>query len=103
LDTFRCRNVTQFPADEIGKLAACPLTSIALINAGLNDSDLENFAGLTKIVQIILGNNAGITDAGFEHFEKIASLSYLNLKGTSVTQEGVKEFRKKRPDVEVVF
>jgi len=50
-----------------------------------------------------LEDNTGITDAGFEHFEKIAALRWLYLMETGVTQDGIEEFKKKRPDVTVYF
>jgi len=89
--------------NEIGKLAACSLISISLANAGLMDSDLEKIAGLTQLELVWVENNVGITDAGFEHFEKIASLRILDITGTSVTKEGVEKFQKKHPDVKVHF
>ena len=96
-------DVVNFPAEEIEKLAACPVKSIVLINAHLKDSDVANFVGLTELISIGLQGNTGITDASFEYFEKIASLRYLYLAETSVTKEGIEEFKKKRPDVEVIF
>ena len=102
-EIFLCQDVTQFPADEIRKLATCPLNSLVLSNVDLEDSDLENLMGLTKLEFINLGGNVGITDASFEYLEKIASLKNLFLSETSVTQEGIEEFKKKRPDVEIHF
>jgi hypothetical protein len=93
--------VTQFPVDEIGKLAACPVRVILLPNVHLKDGDLEAFTKLTNLDLLILESNVGITDAGLEHLEKIASLRHLQLSKTSVTKEGVEEFQKKRPDVRV--
>ena len=95
--------VTRFPAGEIGKLAATSVKCAFLQNVDLKDSDLEVFAKLTTLEVLHLENNAGITDAGFEYLEKITSLRCLDLTGTSVTEDGVEEFRKKRPDVTVYF
>ena len=100
---FSCRDVTQFPVDEIRKLAASSVSCITLSNADLKDSDLEHFAGLTNYTSLYLEGNAGITDAGLEHLEKIPALGELHLSKTSVTEEGVEEFRKKRTDVEVLL
>jgi len=99
LEAFRCYDVTQFPANEIRKLAACPISEFVFDNACLNDSNLEVFAKWTTIDDLHLDWNDGITDAGFEHLEKIAPLKYLDFVGTSVTEEGLEEFKKKRPDV----
>ena len=103
LEHFICENVTQFPAGEIRQLTACPLKTVRLLNVDLHDSDLENLAGMATLDLIYLDNNVGITDAGLEHIEKIVPLMMLSLKGTNITQEGVEEFQKKRPDVKVRF
>jgi len=103
LVSFWCEGVTPFPADEIRKLAVCPLDWFVFTNAHLNDSDLEDFVKWAKFQYLHLEENAEITDASFEYLEKIASLRELRLTGTSVTQEGVDEFKKKRPGVTVIF
>ncbi|MCL2119397.1 MAG: hypothetical protein FWH27_13325 [Planctomycetaceae bacterium] len=90
-------------SNEIRKLAACPIRFFAFVNASLNDSDLADFAKWTKLERLHIYGNAGITDAVFEYLEKIASLRDLCIAGTSVTQDGVREFQKKRPDVKVFF
>jgi len=103
LKYIHSNHATHFPIDEIGKLAACPVTWLGINTDCLNDSNLVEFAKLTNLEYLYLEKNAGITDAGLDHLEKIASLQYLGLTGTSVTQEGVDEFKKKRPGVEVEF
>ena len=103
LTHFMCRDMTPFPIDEMRKLVVCPIRYTQLSNVGLKDSDIENFAGLTQLRTIILDDNVGITDISFEYFEKIATLKRLSLSKTSVTKDGVEEFNKKRPDVEVKF
>ncbi|MCL2119292.1 MAG: hypothetical protein FWH27_12780, partial [Planctomycetaceae bacterium] len=100
---FSCRQVTQFSADEMKKLATSPVTAVWLTNVDLNDSGLKYLAGLTHLIVLGLQANTGITDAGLEQLESMSSLKDLHLTGTSVTKEGVKEFRKKRPDVYVAF
>jgi hypothetical protein len=103
LRIFQCDTVTLFPADEIRKLAVSPVDAIVLRNTPLNDANLEYFTGLTKLEYLDLRENTEITDAGLEHLEKIAALQILFLTGTSVTQEGVEEFQRKRPDMEIEF
>jgi len=103
LELFGCYNVTQFSANELRKLDACPLEHLRLQSMGLKDSDLENLAGLKKLKEISLWDNVGITDASFKHFEKIVHLKRLGVSKTSVTKEGVAEFQKKRPDVIIHF
>jgi hypothetical protein len=104
LDSFQLGDVTGFQTSEIPKLTACPVFHAKFSSIGLNDSDLEHFAGFTQLEYLLLHDNAGITDAGLEHLEKIPSLLNLCLwKNIGITQEGVEEFKKKRPDVFVVF
>lgn len=125
---FRFHEVTQFPSNELRKLTACPnleslslsgislnltredieplsacpnLVSVFLVSAGLSDADLDAFAAFPKLETLSLEGNTEITDAGLVHFEKISSLRELNLKKTSVTQNGADEFQKKRPDVKI--
>ena len=93
--------VTGFSISEIQKLAACPIEHLALWKVQLKDSDLENIMGLKQLEKLWLYDNIGITDASFEYLEKIATLKELYLTDTSVTEEGIKEFKKKRPDVVV--
>ena len=101
--SFYCDGVAPFPADEIRKLAAYSIHAFGFVNSCLNDSDMEDFAKWTTVDCLYLDRNAGITDAVFEHLEKIASLRLVRLTGTSVTKEGIEEFKKKRPGVEVIF
>jgi len=84
LDVAFFLGVRGLPIDELRKLAPCPVTYLVLCNADLTDSDLEILMELPKLRTLSLLGNAGIT-------------------GTGVTQEGVEEFKKKRPDVEVSF
>ncbi|MCL2348427.1 MAG: protein phosphatase 1 regulatory subunit 42 [Planctomycetaceae bacterium] len=103
LRIFHCNDVTQFPVDEIRKLTDCPIHAFGFTNAHWNDYNLEEFAKWTKLEKLYLGGNAGITDAGLGHLEKIVSLRELQLQETSVTKDGIKEFQRKRPDVKVYF
>ena len=107
-----CRNlsevsfigVTNFSANEIRKLAACPIKSIWLSSCvDLKDSDLEVFRELTQLETLDLYNNPGITDACLEYLEKIPSLEWVAHNVTSITPESSEEFRKKRPDVTFHF
>ena len=94
-------DVTGFSTSELQKISACPIVLIQFYNVQLNDSDIENIMGLKQLEWLWVDKSIGITDASFEYLEKIASLEKLYLVDTSVTEEGVKEFKKKRPDVEV--
>ena len=103
LIAFICDDVTPFPAGEIRKLAICADIDFVFKKCSLNDSDLEDFAKWTTADYLFLEDNTEITDAVFEPLEKIGTLRHLEVKGASVTKEGVEEFQKKRPDVEVVL
>ena len=94
-------NLIGFPISEIQKLAACPIRNLELENTQLKDSDLENLMGLKQLGYLGLRRNIGITDVSFEYLEQMTSLDLLDVQDTSVTEEGIKEFNKKRPDVEV--
>ena len=100
---FRFHDVTQFPVSELRKLTASPVRIISLESrVHVTDFDLEAFAKFTNLEQLFLETyNAGVTDASLEYFEKIPSLKTLHLPNTSITEKGVEEFRKKRPDVEI--
>jgi hypothetical protein len=94
--------VKGFSTSEIQKLAACPIVYLTLVNVRLSDSDLENIMGLKQLGWLWVDKSIGITDASFEYLEKIATLKYLHISKTSVTEEGVNEFKKKRPYVSVI-
>ena len=103
LHSFHCDDVTRLPADEIRRLVAYVDNAFVLTNAGLNDSNMADFAKSATVECLYFYDNTEITDAGLEYLEKIASLRYLGLTGTSITKEGVDEFKKKRPDVYVYY
>jgi len=96
-------NVTQFSINEFRKLTICPIDWVFFYNVDLTDSDLEVLTELKAEFNYIgLGDIPGITDAGLEHLEKIPHLYNLDITNTSVTEEGLEEFRKKRPDVNII-
>jgi len=104
LQFFYCNDVTRFPVSELKKLAACSIWHIYVDSndVDFNDSDLEEFVKFTHLKNLDLRfNNTGVTDTCLEYFEKIPTLKYLKLPGASITPEGVEEFQKKRPDVEI--
>ena len=102
LDSLSFDDITGFPINEIQKLTACPIVFLALFNVQLKDSDLENLMGLKQLGYLGLRQNIGITDVSFEYLEQMTSLELLDVRDTSVTEEGINEFQKKRPDVKVV-
>jgi len=106
LTWLRFRSLTRFPVNELQKLTTCPVkfVTVELRDVPLKDSDLEVFAKFTHLTSLVLiFNNEGVTDACLEYFEKIPTLKDLQFQGSSITHEGVEEFKKKRPDVEVHY
>ena len=106
LVSFEFLEATRFPVSELNKLTACPVSQIWVDSKDvhLKDSDLEEFVKFTHLHTLILEcNNIGVTDACLEYFEKIPTLNSLRLPGSSITPEGVEEFKKKCPGVEVYF
>ena len=86
LNTFWFRAVTQtpFPMSEIQKLTACP--SLKHLHLDCNYGELSD----DKTV-----------DACLEYLAKMPALKILKLPPSNVTKEGIEEFRKKHPDIEV--
>ena len=106
LQIIHCLDATRFPISELKKLTACPveLIHVESKDVDLNDSDLEEFVKFKNLEILRLEfNNTGVTDTCLEYFEKIPTLETLILPGSSITQEGVEEFKKKRPDVDVYY
>ena len=89
---------------ELQKLTACQVKEISVSSRDvhLKDSDMEDFVKFTHLETLVLEcDNAGVTDACLEYFETIPTLKSLGLPKSNITQEGVEEFQKKRPDVKV--
>jgi len=106
LQIFESSIATRFPVSELQKLVTCPTTTIFVSSrdVDLNDSDLKEFVKFTYLEHLRLEfNNTEVTDACLHIFEKIPTLKSLRLPGSSITQEGIEEFKKKRPDVVVAF
>ena len=104
LQIIQCFDTTQFPVSELKKLTACPVVYIEVKSKDvhLNDSDLDEFTKFTHLDTLVLEcDNAGVTDACLEYFEKIPTLKILRLLGSSITQEDIEEFKKKRPDIKI--
>jgi hypothetical protein len=70
-------------------------------NLYLKDSDLEFIEGLDHLRILILSGDYGLTDAGLEHLKGLLQLKELYIRGTNVTDEGVKKLRRALPNCKI--
>lgn len=74
-----------------------PLLFLYLESCELADREVESISKFTQVYFLRLQNNPAITDAGLEYLLELKQLQELNLRGTSVTEQGIKDFRAKHP------
>ena len=77
------------------------LTKLRLSDNRLTDDGLESLAQLPKLESLNLYANSGVTDAGLPELARSASLKRLYLWETGVSEAGVAELEKLRPDLAV--
>lgn len=77
------------------------LRRLRLSGNRVTDAGLPSLAGLTALEHLNLYGNAEIHDSGLEPLVALPALRELYLWQTGVTDEGVAEFRERRPDVMV--
>jgi len=95
---------------------------------GLANNGMGGFKGCTNIKELYLGGNQGITNAAMGHVKKMSQMEHLelrnlngvgndgiaqliglkrmtfiNLDGTKVTSDGIRELKKKIPKLEVRY
>ncbi|HTU18620.1 MAG TPA: hypothetical protein VMG10_11215 [Gemmataceae bacterium] len=78
------------------------LSGLFLSTNKITDKGLIHLRDLKELDHLALGGNDGITDAGLAHLKGLAKLKTLRLLGTRVSDKGAAEFKKARPDVNVV-
>jgi hypothetical protein len=66
----------------------------------IQDADLTHVAKLKSLQSLEL-DHTSISNAGLNHLRSLKNLKTLNLRETAVSAEGVAEFLKWMPDVEV--
>jgi hypothetical protein len=76
------------------------LRRLNLDGTQVTDTGVEALSALPRLECIEL-NGTGVTDKCFEHLARMRRLQAVALYRTEVTDEGVRAFRKARPDVEV--
>ena len=67
-------------------------------------AQFHHLAALPALRRLVLWENDGVTDAGLMHLQTCPALRTVVLnKKTGVTPEGLAEFRRRRPDCQVVL
>lgn len=82
------------------------IPSIQGIGCGANnitDAGLEHLTGLKRLGFLDVNTCKGITDQAFEHLDRMNNVRQLNLAWTSITPEAVEEFKKRRPECNVIL
>ncbi len=69
------------------------LEELTLIDAVVDDDDLANLTGLTKLSSLVLDRTT-ITDAGLVHLSGLANLSKVKLRGTRITDAGLMHLKR---------
>lgn len=78
------------------------LVGLRLVDAEVTDWQLANLAGtLTELVVLGLENSPGVTDDGIQCLASLGQLAELHLRGSSVTDEGVRRLRESHPNREL--
>jgi hypothetical protein len=82
---------TEFDPEALKSIAGMPSLTILRIHPlhGIEDSDLENIAGATKLVQLSLEHNKKLTGKGLVHLKEMKNLQTLNLDDCPVTDETI--------------
>jgi len=64
------------------------------VDMEVNDSDLASFSTLPQLFQLDLTNHRGLTGAGFRTWDTHSKLRKINLYGSGITDEGIKEISR---------
>jgi hypothetical protein len=73
------------------------LTYLNLESTRCTDDDVASLTPLANLIDLDLGYNAGVTDAGLRHLAELKRLAGVRLYGTKVTDDGVAELKKALP------
>ena len=77
------------------------LTYLNLESTHFTDNDVVLLTSLPNLIDLDLGYNPGVTDAGLRHLTGLNKLANLRLYGTNVTDDGVTELKKALPKLVV--
>jgi hypothetical protein len=78
------------------------LTELFLVNAQVTDIGLKHLKELARLEYLDLVDSSRITDASLEHLKTLTHLQYLNIKGTMITDAGVRGLRRALPKVTII-
>jgi len=81
-----------------------PLKQLANLNVdmtGLADEDMEILTLFTELRLVVLRHNSAVTDVGLMKLVGMKQLTGVDIEGTKITSEGVKEFKRLAPNVGV--
>jgi hypothetical protein len=104
INSLRLYSYSQFDVAGIRTLAQLPaLQSLDLICRDPRDYDASFISAISesKTIRDLQIGIFSFSDAELKSLEKMASLNFLRLGGTSVTADGVRAFRAARPNVGV--
>ena len=69
----------------------------------ISDEGLVPLTTLKRLVLLDLNTTPRLTDQAFQHLVRIENLRQLNVAWTSMTAEGVEEFKRQKPECHVYF
>jgi hypothetical protein len=102
-------NLSGCPFDDADLLGLQPLfsgtargTDLRLAGTPLSDDDLAQFGGFT-ILQHLDISRTKVTDRGLPHLYTLKRLLRIDLRGTEVTAEGVRQLKQAVPGREVAW
>jgi internalin A len=72
-------------------------------NPGLSDFGMQSVTRLGRLQKLYIYKNSGISDQTLAKLAKMNSLKSVNLLNTSCTQRGVAALKAKRPNCEIIF
>src|SRR5262249_23769634 len=68
----------------------------------LEDADLADLAGLTRLERLDLSQESRITDKGLKHLHGLTRLRTLSFGGPEVTEAGLEELRGRLPRLQTL-
>jgi len=102
-DALSSSSVTDAGLRSVGELKA--LKTLQLPGASITDAGLARLQGLADLEDLDVSGfpsgNMKLTDAGLSHLKSLSKLRVLKVKHTAVTEAGVKDLQKARPDLKV--
>lgn len=104
LPRLRTLNLLQvhFDGQELRRLANLRhLEQLRL--SGVSDQSLSQLAGCNQLRVLRIFSSERVTDRGLERLPRLPRLEYLQLVQTAVTPDGVEQFKRRFPNVEVHY